>query len=82
MAIPNAKDTHNRVSNISNIISVHRDLLRYKRQGIQRQAWNQLKIGQNNTTTKLMEVKNKINISIEKDNLYAQVLSKRFARAR
>jgi hypothetical protein len=29
-----------------------------------------------------MEVKNKINISIEKDNLYAQVLSKRFARAR
>ena len=42
MAIPNAKDTHNRVSNISNIISVHRDLLRYKRQGIQRQAWNQL----------------------------------------
>ena len=43
MAIPNAKDTHNRVSNTSNIISVHRDLLRYKRQGIQRQAWNQLK---------------------------------------
>ena len=43
MAIPNAKDTHNRVSNTSNINSVHRALLRYKRQGIQRQAWNQLK---------------------------------------